>query len=209
MNSPVYKFFERKWAEEFVMGKSVRLGSISGFRNIEIHKLKKGDESEGQIGIRKEGGLTIMRNSVLGWQLASRGIDFDGINCDLRGAAVRLNVGDALVFCCSIRDGLQIAKDLDASYDTCVRIGNPKLLAHRITDALVRKGMQVGTTMLREVQYVGHTVDENFRFEDGFFLKRSEYQRQREFRFVWPIEQSISHIDLKFDPINCKLKLLS
>jgi hypothetical protein len=227
---PLYKFFERKWADEFVSGRSIRVGTISDFRNIEEHQLQKGDVNEGYLhfGAGKEtfcvgeanflnvgryGPIEVQSEDVFSRLFKRRTGSSPLNNVTFRGftkAAVVLEVGDAYVLCLSSASSREAARTLDLKYDTCVKIGNPEMLVKSVTNSLVLGEIAYSYQKFGAVKYSGIAVGkhDDVEFEEAFFLKGTEFAEQQEHRMIWTTNGQIAPYTCAFDPNGCGLEIL-
>lgn len=201
---------ERKWAEELVLGRSVRIGSLQYYRDVERHSPGKGDENENSTALKPSTDVfTYHSDRGIGQQLARHGLSIDNIAFDNGSTHIRIQGQNAYVFCMSKTNSRSVAQNIDNGYDSCVLVGSPSKFAQALTNALRKNGIAVKEPTCGHITYRSRTIDENGTIENSPFLKDLKFEVDQEFRFVWFAQTYETFVDLKdFDIRGCNLLLL-
>ncbi len=175
---PLFKFMECKWAAEFVLGKSVRIGSLSYYRNIEMHPEGKADPDEGNVSFRDGQNRTVMNaNSKIARQLPFY-LDKTVLEISPPGKGVHIGLGipNGYVFSLSMSESGEHAKRIDSTYDACVAIERPIKLVKALTLALRYHGHRVSDPIIGPVEYENRVVDENGILDPSPFKKGTRFK---------------------------------
>lgn len=208
----LYKFTERRFAEEMLLGRSIRVGTIYEFRNQEEHELQKGDPHEGTTFIG-EGPFTIGSATTPGLYrfLKRRGLNIENssIGPTFGQPAIEIGGPDGNIVCLSLATDEETRKSLDPKYDACVEIGSPATFINNLSCAVYRR-LGPMTCGGRAVDYRSRTashMDEHF--PDGWCTKETAFAVQREFRLLFDHKvRPIQPFIIGFDPAGCSMRLI-
>ena len=205
-----FKFMERKWAEKFVTGESIMLGTLEDYRSTEIHGLKKGDRMEGNVGFADLDPFAIDKTPNIREQIKARGITLEGNYLGDNTYQYFQKGPNDYVLCLTTEPDPKMLPELDPKYDALVRIGNVKLLMERLTASMEMEGIEIVICGLGPITYRSRTVGRDGKLDTGPFYKDPIFSGQREYRLAWrPKSSKFKPRPFKIDPSDCGLELLS
>lgn len=199
----LYKYINKKYAKKFLEEGEILISSLSAFHQLE--------NKNSQVGDRKDGVATFF----------SHGRVFDSAdrNCNqylehfvrekiqanqivLNFEKLTINIPDCFIFSVSKIFDMKIGRQMDKSYDTCIKIYPFEDFFHILTDCLIRSGysLDLNQAQVKDCLYIDKDFDLSSKPPDSpVFLKSKKYQYQAEVRCVWIIK----NFDKERMPINC------
>tara|TARA_R110002020_G_scaffold198564_2_gene399722 strand:- start:2430 stop:3098 length:669 start_codon:yes stop_codon:yes gene_type:complete len=211
MPAVIYKFMPGRFAEAFLHGQSVRVGTLNEFRRTELHGLNKGDSMEGIVEVKG---------------VDSKGTDdpeFAGVRHRLNRDGNRFRIGSITgfdtavsfeeaninIFCASTAFDAKIAADLDPGYDRCIRIGNVQGFIAALLEGFCRASLCPGECWSAAVRYLDKRVDGRDPIPDGRFCKGSEFSLQAEFRIALATKSAseVKPMIFPFDAGGCDMSV--
>lgn len=212
-NTPkeLFKFMSAQYAEDLILGKSIKVGTLYDFRDSEKHGRLKADPSEGKVTLMGEPfaptrldtrSMTPALRSALG------GVTFT--DCEVSvpfGRAISLSTGDCNVLCLSTEFDPKIAESLDDSYDCCVRIGSPERFIHQVADGLGRRLGVEFQYYMGLVKYVPREIPlDSPEIFNSPFHKGENFAVQKEFRAAF-LTQAPTDQFFSFDALGCDMSI--
>ncbi|HBS5706301.1 hypothetical protein J8983_00780 [Klebsiella pneumoniae] len=188
----LYKYMEKKWADEFLKTGSLRVGTLYDFRKAD-HKPGVSDDQEGfaysvfdvaegktfadmsEVERANCGLGTIIPYSLLG-DLSQGGI---GPNSNMQ--FIRTST-DMYVMCFSMSPNRSAM--LKMGYDTCLKINNAEIFINQLTRKLRTRARML--YIAQQVDYSGKET--SYSVVDcryPFMTKHADFAYQDEFRAVW------------------------
>jgi hypothetical protein len=199
-----FKFMPSKYANDFVSGRSIRIGTLSDFRKTEVHQLNKGDPLEGLLKIKGPGGWEsdLPDNRALLLALRRRGLIVERSHLTGIEADVMLQEREHYVFCAARSFDANVASDLDLSYDCCIQIFDMISFAEAVRDALQEAlSENFLPVTLGFVSYEPRIILPSAdRIDTGVFYKEPRFLSQNEIRVAIPSPTpNASPLNLKID----------
>ncbi|MDD2701412.1 MAG: hypothetical protein PHH36_09265 [Sideroxydans sp.] len=192
MEQPIYKYMMKRYALKLLRSGEIKIGTLHGYRNIELLGPEVGDSDEGLKYLFTTGHTVIdtAAPSDIPYFLKPH-IHVSGENrlqiTAAKGVSASVEEPDSYVFCGTYEFDPVAMKLL--GYDACVKIISPSKFFHAITRKLALVSYFLGPT---KVDYLGrrfeHSTDPGI---SPAFLKTPEYMHQKEIRVVWPSENTI------------------
>ncbi len=193
----IYKFMPRRYLDDFMSGKSVRVGTLEEFRNAEDHAGTKLDPSEGVLNIGMGMNFGTLANPIdLSDSKYSSVLDYVNNNTSMRISGMK-NVGptnnafsisgpNMHIFCVSYLFDSDIAGRLDKKYDVCVKIKNVlAFIAQLNTSLSLLINTDIGPSC-GPVMYDGDDITiESKDISIDPFRKDSKFSLDKEFRIVF------------------------
>ena len=105
-------------------------------------------------------------------------------------------------------DDPKVALGLDETYDSCVAIRRPHILAQRLTTALRTKGVSVSEPELGPVTYKKRIVGPEGGLNPSFFAKDVALEDQKEFRIVWQSDGPLVAQIIPFHAAGCGIVIV-
>lgn len=208
----LFKYMERKYAEELINDGKILLRTLSDFRKSENYTAEIGDSGEGTKTIHFKNQRTYIGMNDIPLSLTPYFM-CDNTSTFQFGIDTKINIqNDYLVFCLSKAKSLTVMQKMDRKYDTCVEIFQPKHFFSAIVKAL-----QVKAPSLKYI--ISDCIYENRVFNEytdqGYpeaLLKPKDYSYQQEVRIIFyatdlPKEKII--IQNKEAAKYCKIIILS
>jgi len=195
----LYKFMERKWANELVHGGAYRIGTLREYGNAEKHTDGILDTEEGYIvhqEIIESANVEQLSRYSQSMFAPAAGVPAENMQFKNVKIIMHSTEKDSYIYCFSLSPdwGNEISPD----YDTCVAIIYP----HAFIGALT---YELGTRRLSAKSHMGnvlyrdrdHTSYTNGDVRGGgppapnSFLKPKSYEKQQEFRVVFHATTSV------------------
>jgi hypothetical protein len=207
----IYKFMSSRFSDDFLSGRSVRLGTLGEFRNTELHRLNKGDPNEGAFNIKGDKPWTMSptKHSAMHRALFNVGLRGTGNQFRNNGIDIRIVEPDCNVFCTARSFSEAIAQDLDDEYDICVEIKNTEAFIQALGDGIHKSySSSPGVLAFDPVRYDARTLPPTASsFDRSVFLKDTKFQKQDEFRIVYcPEGKAVEPKIFAFDASKCAMK---
>ena len=190
----VYKVISEEFAEKFISGESIRIGTLYDFKNEEKHASGISDSKEGQ-------GKTNFSstNHLKGYERASMNQDiknlgfFTGPNIDFNfnNSSIILNHPNCFVFCsCLEKPSLKKFKKTisdNQGYDTVLKVNNIEEFSNMLATALRRANLSSGAYWGGPIKYVPDDWDylANGIKPPNPFEKGLEFRDQQEHRVIF------------------------
>jgi hypothetical protein len=189
----LFKFMERRWADELIAKGSVRIGTLADFRRAEAH----------DDGIVDAGEGTNLLQSGPRWTSAAENTSLPGISIEgeARGNFTLRNVTfattmNALILCTAGHPG---ARGFPSSYDTVVEIVRPRDFIDCVTGDLRRRFPDLRPLGFAKCVYVGRdtVLDPGvYRGDDSWIRKPRQFEPQAEYRAAWSTRETVDPINL-------------
>ncbi len=187
MEPPIYKYMTKQYALKFLQSGEVKIGTLHGYRNIELLGPEVGDTEEGLKYLFTTGHTEIDTAVPSGIPDFLRPhIRVSGENrlqlIAAKGIEASVEEEDSYVFCGTYEFDRIAMKSL--GYDSCVKITSPSKFFHAITRKLKHASHFLGPA---RVDYSGRRFEHlSDRSISPAFLKDQRYVHQKEIRVVWP-----------------------
>ena len=182
----LFKYMERKWAENFLNEGEILIGTLGDFRKSENHSDDIADAGEGTKTIHLKKNQLYTNVSNMPPSLPPFFHCESGGKIQL-GADTKINIkNDYFVLCLSEVKSFSIMKRMSKSYDTCIEIVDPTKFLLAIKIAFSIKAPQYKSVECRCTYIPSRVFDENT--DQGYseaFMKPQNYSYQQEFRIVF------------------------
>lgn len=195
----LYKYLAPEWADVMIRCGSMRVGTLSTYRELEAGDAERGDVGEGTRVLHSDERPGVY-NSTAELPPVLR-----GVSCGLRGLAtdgpnaivIKQRIPDAYVYCLTEQFDPSL---LERFGGACVRIEQPNEFLTAVDQTLraelQQRGLSVSGCVVDRCVYVSRR--QNYHAAAPFhecFLKPPSYEHQREVRAVWlPVELPIAPI---------------
>lgn len=199
---PVYKFLDKKeFAINFKNGSNIRLSTLKKCRNLENENGR--DEAEGTMSIHLSSASIQNTNQNENKRLVNdlKYMGMELVNCqnfhlkDIKKTDP-LILPDAYVICTSYEKSHYMFEKFG---DYCVKISRPYLFSYFILLSL-RESLEVNEMMAQPIKYKDESIDiaNNPINSNIGFIKRTKYNREKEFRALYRVAHKIKkpHLDL-------------
>lgn len=186
----VYKFMEKRFADDLIRHGAFQIGTLYGFRNAEKHRDGILDVGEGtSVHTEKASSDGKLKLSVYSTHMVQG--DLSGISITDMTITRNLNEFDFYIYCLSLSDSW--SNDISAEYDTCVEISDALKFAvymRRVlwNNQLCTAEMECGNVDYKDRHSATITIDDQHTggpTTRPAFIKPAEYKLQGEFRFLF------------------------
>jgi hypothetical protein len=161
MDTTLYKYLHKKYAESLINEGEIRIGTLYNFRKSELHGTEIGDDGEGTIVPFFEAEADINKLEEFP-DFVKNGLGLSGENLTVTAKKgfklkIRKTLPDLYILCFSIaKNDPEIFSK--SEYDTCVEINNVNEFIECISDEIKDKAEYIGTDKCvyseREVQHI-------------------------------------------------------
>lgn len=188
-----YKYLPKEYANELVEKGIIKINTLYGCRKIE-NCSERQDIEEG-ITKHKAKGMTINPDGTRNIRVAFHNMTPKTITFTSDG--YNLSSPNAYIYCLSSERSSQIMECFNGT-DTCVEINNiekfARIISYKLVDlGLINEGYPAG---FWQCVYRDRNFGEDPNKTQGFLIKDSKYQHQKEWRLAWfPLEPSTSMLD--------------
>ncbi|GAB4024584.1 hypothetical protein [Spirosoma koreense] len=220
LTNPLYKYTPAKYAEKMVSEGWLRIGTLSGYRDMEKLGDVIGDEAEGirQLmvkGLGFTGSMYITSYQSDDVTLRNVNINISGFAADKVPLRIITRSTDYYTFCTTSEYNSAVMAEFKC--DTCVVITNPNQFFEEVTMMLRRLGYTqdseplLGTCVYsnKNTVLMGAKINRDDRGQpDIRFHKAPKYSNQKEVRALWtPMESEIFPINIQVPGIvgTCEL----